>query len=115
MPSTSSSRRPTLGTTIVFILAVFMCVLSVVAVVFWTPIDDAFIDRAEAAGDMGLLLPHQHGLWVVLHALAFGAFLLSVFAFVLMWKSRPGRPSSPSGRQPSVQLHPPLGQSKSTT
>ncbi|WP_125610051.1 hypothetical protein [Specibacter cremeus] len=91
-------------TVIVFALALLMFLLSVIAVAFWTPIDDSFVNRADAAGDISLLLPHQMGLWFVLHVLNFVAFLLSVFAFVTMWQSRRERPSVQSSSPEPDQL-----------
>lgn len=78
--------------------------LSVMAVAFWTPIDEFFVNRADEAGNMSLLLPNQNELWLVLHAQAFAAFLISVFAFVTMWKSRPERANLQGGRRTSNQL-----------
>ncbi len=91
MPPNVSGLQPRGWTIIVFALALLMLGLSVMALVFWTPIDDTFVNRADAAVDMSLLLPHQNGLWIVLHGLVFAAFLTSVLAFVSMWKSRTKR------------------------
>lgn len=107
MPPNLSRRRPTVWTTVVFALALLMLGLSLIAVAFWTPIDETFVNRADAAGNMSLLLPHQTGLWLVLHAQVFATFLISVFAFLSMWKSRTERSNTQSGPQPSDQLHTP--------
>ncbi len=115
MPSKTTRRRPTVWRIIVFALSLVIFGLSVIAVVFWTPIDDTFVNRADAAGDMNRLLPHQTGLWLVLHALTFAAFLLSVFAFVTMWKSRPECAIVQRGRQPADQLRPPTQQHEPAT
>jgi len=100
----TAGRPPTVLTIIVFALALFMFVLSVMAVWFWTPIDESFVNRADAAGDMSLLLPHQTGVWLVLRAMSFVSFLVSVIAFVAMWKSRTDRTNVQSGRRASEQL-----------
>ncbi len=113
MTTRTTRRRPSVRSVIMLALALLIFGLSVIAVVLWTPIDESFINRADQAGDISLLLPHQTGLWLVINAQTIAAFLISVFAFVTMWKSRTERSDLQSGRGASNQLRLPTQEHES--
>ena len=79
---TRNTGKPSALSVVHFVLSLGALTTTSFAAILWNPIDDDFINRADAAGwDMTMLLPHQMELSVLIHASVIATFALVVTAF----------------------------------
>jgi hypothetical protein len=79
---TRNTGKPSVLSVVHLVLSLGASVTTSFAAILWNPIDDDFINRADAAGwDTTTLLPHQMELTVLIDASVIATFALVVTAF----------------------------------
>jgi hypothetical protein len=86
--TTQRPGTPTPSSVATFVLSLLTVVATMTAVVLWSPIDLAFVSRADDAGDPGLLLPNQHLLWLAVIGAAAISLALTVVSLLAVFASR---------------------------
>jgi hypothetical protein len=95
-PDPRTGHRPALLPAATFLVALLLTAASGAVAVWWSAIDQRFIEAADDAGwDQSLLLPHQTGLTVAVDGALLLSIALSVMSFVGLIRSR--QPGSPTG------------------
>src|SRR4051794_3614596 len=72
-----------------FLIAGLTTATTALAAVWWSAIDDRFVDAADDAGwDESLLLPHQMGLTIAIDSAVVLSVVLSVLSLLALLRAR---------------------------